>query len=116
MDTKTDKITQLLTLAARMPSGLPDTRAFAKLEGELAEFWQTPATDLIGQQMEAAGVAYYCAKLLHLLAHASGLTVDAVLDTALAKYEFRALPGNPKDDQVERGLAQQVLDRHGLSA
>ena len=115
MDTMTDKITQLLILAAKMPSGLPDQRAFAKLSDELAEFWQTPATDPIGAQLEAADVAYYCAKLLHLLAHTSGLTVDAVLDTALAKYEFRALPGNPKDDGVERGLAQQVRERHGLS-
>lgn len=57
---------------------------------------------------EVADVAYYAAKVIHYAASVASVSVDTALRLAVAKYELRAQPGNPKNDYEERAACMAV--------
>lgn len=118
------KIQTLLTLAAQLPTGLRDPRALDKLERECEELKEAVlAGDCLGAVMEAGDVAYYAIKAGAngmmdqaqrdaFIGHAAGfvdLDAETLLDCAIAKYNLRARPGNPKDDAAERAAVGRAL-------
>ena len=103
-------IADVLALAARLPSGLPDPNAIQKLAHERGELQAAlVAGDMPGAFTEVADVAYYAIKAIHEAASAAGLTVEQALAVCEAKYRLRARPGNPKDDEAERAAVLAVL-------
>lgn len=104
-----DDLIFLLEYAARLPSGLPDSRAIDKLLRERDELLDALAEeDQVGALAEAADVAYYAAKVLDWAARQVGISVPALLRVACAKYRLRAQPGNPKNDAAERAACLQA--------
>jgi phosphoribosyl-ATP pyrophosphohydrolase len=96
-------IADVLALAAKLPSGLPDANAIQKLAHERGELQVAlDEGDRSGTLTEVADVAYYAIKAIHEAASAAGLTVEQALVVCEAKYRLRARPGNPKDDEAER--------------
>lgn len=94
---------KLLTLAAELPSGLDDPKAVEKLVREHEEFIAALNNgDDIGALLEAADIIYYAAKILDRIARQLRVTPGKIISAAIAKYEWRAQPGNPKDDTIER--------------
>lgn len=88
-----EKVLLLLSLMKRMPSGLFDSKAAAKLKAELAEFDAASGAE---KPAEAADVAYYVTKLLCYLAsindrncaHWTVLFWEAVGDPAACQALF----------------------------
>ena len=120
------QINTLLALASQLPTGLHDPEALDKLERELEELKEAALTgDHLGAAMEAGDVGYYAIKaesndLLNesqrdnFIRNAAGfvdLEPEMLLDCAIAKYELRARPGNPKDDTAERRAVAALLLR-----
>lgn len=114
----------IVALAEQLPTGIKDPNALQKLYGEMNELHvELMNDDLLGAILEAADVMYYAAKaivndlldcksakkLIFAAADAVQLPVLKIFKVALVKYGFRAQPGNPKDDAVERELAVQVI-------
>ena len=97
---------QILALAAQLPSGIPDPDADYKLAVEMNEL--LAAEDFDAMLTEVADVAYYAAKAIHHAASVAGVSVDTALRLAVAKYELRARPSNPKDDANERAACMAV--------
>lgn len=98
-----NNITQVLGLAACLPSGLPDHNAADKLIKERDEFRQAlEAGDTIGALTELADRIYCACKEIHAAAYESELTINQAFSVCIAKYSLRAHPGNPKDDITER--------------
>ena len=103
-------IDQIISLAEKLPSGIPDPDAPEKLVAEMCELADAiSAADLEGALTEAADIGYYAVKCLHLAVYrindmsgSGGLTPEGVLSLTVAKYVLRARPGNPKDDGAER--------------
>lgn len=105
-----NKIELLLNYAAKLPGGLNDPRSVQKLAHELDELKEALVhDDYIGALTEAADAAYYVVKHLQYVAALLGITVDEVMDCGLAKYELRAQPGNPKNDNAERTAVLSAL-------
>lgn len=109
-------VRELLDLAAELPSGLNDSYASEKMALERYEFEAAlAASDYAGALTEAADAAYYAVKHLdwiarQLSAHSGAeVTVDTVMQLALAKYALRSQPGNPKDDAAERAACLEVV-------
>lgn len=93
----------IISLAAKLPSGLNDPRSAEKLLAERGELMDAlDAGDYIGALTEGADAVYYAAKHLDLVAGLLGISLDALIAVAEAKYSLRAQPGNPKDDAAER--------------
>lgn len=99
----------VLFYAAKLPSGLDDARAAEKLIAERDKLLAALAEgDEVGALTELADAGYYAAKHLdwaaRRLAEIIGrpASVNDVLALTAAKYQLRASPGNPKDDQAER--------------
>lgn len=104
-------IEKVLTLAAQLPSGLPDAKAADKLIRERDEFRQAMAAgDTIGALTELADRVYYACKEIHAAASESGLSVERAFEVCIAKYELRARPGNPKNDAVERAAIEELIN------
>ena len=100
----------ILSLAAKLPSGLNDARSAIKLLDEQDELIEAlKKGDRVGALTEAADAAYYAAKHLEWVSRQVGLSVDGVLALAVAKYSLRAAPGNPKNDEVERQAVLAVV-------
>lgn len=103
-------INQVLSLAAQLPSGLPDPKAADKLLKERDEFRQAMASgDQVGALTELADRVYYACKEIHAAASESGLTVEQAFAVCTAKYELRARLGNPKNDAEEREAVAAVV-------
>ena len=114
----------LQALAAKLPTGLNDPRALEKLDREQAELeYHLSINDRLGAVLEAGDVAYYAGKAVAngLMSQAEaeaivfkaalvvGVNPKVVMKVAVAKYELRARPGNPKNDAAERAAAKRVL-------
>lgn len=97
---------KILELAAKLPSGIPDPDADYKLAVEMNEL--LAAEDFDAMLTEVADVVYYAAKAIHYAASVAGVSVDTALRLAVAKYELRARPGNPKNDYEEREACMAV--------
>ena len=97
---------KILELAAQLPSGIPDPDAHYKLVVETNELLATEDYDAV--LTEVADVAYYAAKVIHYAASVASVSVDTALRLAVAKYELRAQPGNPKNDCEERAACMAV--------
>ena len=97
---------KILELAAKLPSGIPDPGAHYKIVVEMNEL--LAAKDYYAVLTEVADVAYYAAKAIHYAASVASVSVDTALRLAVAKYELRARPGNPKDDANERAACMAV--------
>lgn len=103
-------IEDLIGLAAQLPSGLNDHESPGKLYDELLELMDMITKgDLLGARLEAADVAYYCAKVIDYVSNLVILTPGQVMSAAQAKYALRAQHGNPKDDAVEREALLKLL-------
>ncbi len=90
-------------LADKLPSGAIDSRAAEKLLAERDELAAAmEAGDTIGALTEVADAGYYAVKHLAFVASLLGISVEDVLALTIAKYELRAIPGNPKNDAAER--------------
>lgn len=97
---------KILELAAKLPSGIPDPDAHYKLVVEVDEL--RAAEDYDAVLTEVADIVYYAAKAIHHAASVAGVDVDTALGLAVAKYELRAQPGNPKNDANERAACMAV--------
>ena len=97
---------KILELAAQLPSGISDPDADYKLAVEMNELLAAEDFDAI--LTEVADVVYYAAKAIHYAASVASVSVDTALRLAVAKYELRARPGNPKDDANERAACMAV--------
>lgn len=97
---------KILELAAKLPSGIPDPGAHYKIVVEMNEL--LAAKDYYAVLTEVADVAYYAAKAIHYAASVASVSVDTALRLAVAKYELRARPGNPKNDNEERAACMAV--------
>lgn len=107
-----DDLSEILILAARLPSGLNDPMAAKKLVNELEELNQSLAQDdYVGALTEAADAAYYAAKHLQYVAHLLDISVADVLACGKAKYSLRAQPNNPKNDAAEREAVLSALKK-----
>jgi len=108
---------RILGLAAKLPTGLLDSKVREKLHRELKEFDQALADgDRLGTLLEAADVLYYATKaayigllqpvdegdILFYVCQKGGFTFPQVFDACIKKYTLRAAPGNPKNDEAER--------------
>lgn len=103
------EIKEILELAARLPSGIPDYRAVQKLSVEQEELKTAIVDDdHLGALTELADVVYYAVKAIHAAASMCGMDVDAAMDMCIAKYRLRARPGNPKNDAEERAAVLQM--------
>lgn len=97
---------KILELAAQLPSGISDPDADYKLAVEMNELLAAEDFDAI--LTEVADVVYYAAKAIHYAASVASVSVDTALRLAVAKYELRARPGNPKNDNEERAACMAV--------
>ena len=94
------KIEEILILAAKLPSGLPDKNAPRKLIKEYREFCL--AKDKMDVILEAADVYYYAIKSIQLVASLANLTMAELHQVTKIKYEMRSQPGKPKNLKAER--------------
>ena len=101
------QVESILALAEKLPSGLPDAQAPAKLLAEMKELAEAiEAEDHDGALTEVADVTYYAAKCIALAADMAGISIVKAFAVARAKYSLRAAPGNPKDDAAERAACR----------
>lgn len=109
-----NKITQILSIAARLRTGLNDSRAPEKLLDEKAELLaELQAGDHVAALTEAADIAYFAVKSMDWAATQCGIDIDTLLRLAIAKYSLRAVPGNPKDKEAE--AAEIISVYHNIS-
>ena len=96
------EISQILALAAKLRTGLNDSQAPEKL---LAEKYELQAEIIKGDSVaaltEAADISYFAIKSMEWAATQCGIDIDTLLRLTIAKYSLRAVPGNPKDKEVE---------------
>ena len=101
------QVESLLNLAAKLPSGVIDPQAPAKLLAEMRELTEAiEAEDRDGALTEVADAVYYAAKCIALAAAMAGISRVEAFVVARAKYGLRAAPGNPKDDAAERAACR----------
>ncbi len=111
----TPSLDDVLALAARLPTGLNDPFAAEKLLAERDELLQALTEgDNVGAMTEVACAGYYAAKHLDWVGRRVGLSVNEVLRLTVAKYELRARPDNPKDDEAERAAVLYALATLGI--
>lgn len=110
-----EQIKRLIDFSRRLPTGAHDPRAPEKLAREWEELKAELSTDRLAALTELADVVYYAAKTVYTAAALCGVTVEAAFAAALAKYEQRARPGNPKDFKVERIAVIEAVERSMLS-
>ena len=107
-------ISDIINLAAKLPSGLNDHRSAEKLVAERDELIDSlEAGDYNGALTEGADAVYYMAKYLDWVAGLLGISLDTLLAVAEAKYRLRAQPGNPKNDAAERAACVAVTRGDG---
>lgn len=93
---------EIIELASKLPSGLPDGKALKKLKAEMDEFHEAVENEgYLDAAAELADVVYYCAKLIHHCASFLDLSVNDAITVCKAKYALRAIPGNPKNHVAE---------------
>lgn len=109
-----EQVKRLIELSRQLPTGARDLRAPEKLAREWEELEQALSTDRIEALTELADVVYYAAKAVYTAATLCGVTVEAAFAAALAKYERRARPGNPKDFEAERAAVVEAVERSML--
>lgn len=98
-------------LSAKMPSGAIDPKAADKLVAERNELLEAlDWGDTVGALTEVADAGYYAVKHLAYVASLFGISAEDVLALTIAKYELRALPGNPKNDAAERIAVGEKFD------
>lgn len=103
-------LSQVLDLAARLPTGLDDAMAASKLLQERDELMASLlGEDYVGALTEGADAAYYAAKHLDWVARRLDLSLDDLVRLAIAKYSLRARPGNPKDPAAERAACERIV-------
>ena len=101
------QVASILALAEKLPSGLPDAQAPAKLLAEMKELAEAiEAEDRDGALTEVADAVYYAAKCIALAAAMAGISRVEAFVVARAKYSLRAAPGNPKDDAAKRAACR----------
>jgi len=104
------QVASILALAEKLPSGLPDAQAPAKLLAEMKELAEAiEAEDRDGALTEVADAVYYAAKCIALAAAMAGISRVEAFVVARAKYSLRAAPGNPKDDAAERAACRAAV-------
>ena len=104
------QIESILALAEKLPSGLPDAQAPAKLLAEMKELAEAiEAEDHDGALTEVADVVYYAVKTIALAADLASIARTEAFAVALAKYSLRAAPGNPKNDAAERAACREAI-------
>lgn len=109
-------ISDIINLAAKLPSGLNDPRSAEKLLAERDELMDALHDgDYIGALTEGADAVYYAAKHLDLVAGLLGISLDALMAVAEAKYSLRAQPGNPKSDAAERLACVAAARSRGMA-
>jgi hypothetical protein len=105
-----NNISTILSLSAKLPTGLPDHQAADKLIRERDEFREALAEgDYVGALTELADRVYYACKEISTAASEAGVTIDQAFAVCIAKYELRAKPGVKKDDAVERLAVQKIF-------
>lgn len=111
----------LLHLASQLPAGLNDVRAADKLLAERGELLAAiEAGDEAGALTEIADGVYYAAKHLDWLCRLANdnfgydFSIKDLIELAMAKYELRARPRNPKDAEAERAAVWSVASEHKL--
>jgi len=99
-------IGEVLDVAGKGPTGLPDFEAVQKLQDEMAELQQAiEIGDDTGAYLEAADMAYYAAKTIDLAARKVGLKPKQLLGLAVKKYTLRFVENEgQKDDKAERAI------------
>ena len=101
------QVESILNLAEKLPTGIIDPEAPAKLLAEMQELAEAiEAEDHDGALTEVADVTYYAAKCIALAADMAGISIVKAFAVARAKYSLRAAPGNPKDDAAERAACR----------
>lgn len=104
------QVESILNLAEKLPTGIIDPEAPAKLLAEMQELAEAiEAKDLDGVLAEVADVVYYAAKSMHLAAAMPGISTADAFAVARAKYSLRAAPGNPKNDAAERAACRAAI-------
>jgi len=107
-------ISDVVDLAAKLPSGLNDPKAADKLVAERDELLEAVVEgDRIGALTEGADAVYYAAKHLDYVANLLNLSLNDLFEISKAKYNLRARHGNPKDDQEERAAVEGVIKGGG---
>lgn len=110
-----EQIKRLIDLSRQLPTGARDLRAPEKLVREWEELKAELSTpDRLSALTELADVVYYATKAVYTAATLCGVTVEAAVAAALAKYERRAQPGNPKDFEAERAAVVEAVERSML--
>lgn len=105
------QVESLLALAEKLPSGIIDPEAPAKLLAEMQELEAAlAAEDHAGALAEVADAVYYAAKCIALAAAMAGISRVKAFAVARAKYSLRAAPGNPKDDAAERAACRAGIE------
>ena len=121
------KISEIVLLAHKLPTGITDPKAREKFYEEIDELSDAIRQgDYLGAVMEAADCAYYAVKkhvnyqisptgrdaLIRTVSRLVSLPDSAVLlDCVIAKMSLRAAPGNPKNDVAERAAVAKVLEK-----
>ena len=101
------QVESILNLAEKLPTGIIDPEAPAKLLAEMRELTEAiEAEDRDGALTEVADAVYYAAKCIALAAAMAGISRVEAFVVARAKYGLRAAPGNPKDDAAERAACR----------
>jgi len=104
------QVESLLALAEKLPSGIIDPEAPAKLLAEMQELAEAiEAEDRDGALTEVADAVYYAAKCIALAAAMAGISRVEAFVVARAKYGLRAAPGNPKNDAAERAACRAAI-------
>lgn len=105
-------IQDIIALAALLPSGLQDRKAWEKLGAEREELLDALGEgDEIGALTELADAVYYAAKHIEYCASLCGVDVDDAMEIARTKYKMRATPGNAKDDAAERNAVRLYIEK-----
>lgn len=118
-------VSDLQRLAKKLPTGLIDPKAVEKLHREMEEIDEE--TTFVDKALEAGDVMYYISKAITngLLSEFRGyflakkairkvgkpLNFEMAIAIAVSKYKFRAKPGNPKDAEEERKIAEKVISK-----
>lgn len=105
----------ILELMEKMPSGVIDEMAVAKLATEMAEFDDAVGYgDSIDVALELADIVYYAIKIIALYSDKAYVDVETALAFCKAKYTLRARGGNPKSYVEERlAIARLMGEEHG---
>ncbi len=104
-------INGILDLIELSPTGAVDTLSAEKLLAEREELVEALAEkDFASALTEAADAAYYAVKHLHWVANEMDLSVQALLDLAVAKYTVRYKTNSfVKDHHAEQNACMAVL-------